>query len=452
MTSTLLSVNVGQPQTRPGGRRFVRSADLEGARRGSRRRARRQRRRRRPGRPPRARRAGQGRLRVRDRGHPLVGGRARPRAGLRRVRREPDDRGHRRQRRPCRGALGDRHGRARGLRAAACRASSSRSEWATRSSRSSSSPPGRPGRIPADRAEGEIGAGDAVESSAARPRRHDAADEHALLVDHACCRSCSPRRGSSTEWRDWIAARRVIAKVEPITTARALRGPFDYLRPDGVEKGSLLVVPFGRRDVTGVVVGLAERSDVPAEKLVAPRRVLEERVPPELVDLAAWMAREYCSTFARALQLVLPPTGRARRRPRCGRRRATRPTPRRRRARLDRAASATLLASLPRFAGPDLRVAAAPGGRAAWCRRAARRSAARPSTSPVGARGERPRAHARQARRADATIVRRRSRGDSGCCCTASPARARPRSTSARSRRCSRRGAGRDRPRARRSR
>jgi primosomal protein N' (replication factor Y) (superfamily II helicase) len=100
-----------------------------------------------------------------------------------------------------------------------------------------------------------------------------------------------------------------IAKVEPITTARALRGPFDYLRPDGVGKGSLLVVPFGRRDVTGVVVDVAASSEVPAEKLVAPRRVLDERLPPELVDLAAWMAEEYCSTFARSLQLVLPPTG-----------------------------------------------------------------------------------------------------------------------------------------------
>ena len=104
-------------------------------------------------------------------------------------------------------------------------------------------------------------------------------------------------------------ARELIAKVEPITTARSLRGPFDYVVEEGVEKGALLVVPFGRRDVTGVVVGLAERSDVPPEKLVRPRRVREERVPAELVDLAEWMAREYVSTFARALQLVMPPTG-----------------------------------------------------------------------------------------------------------------------------------------------
>ena len=47
-----------------------------------------------------------------------------------------------------------------------------------------------------------------------------------------------------------------------MTTARALRGPFDYrlppeLRGGKVKVGSMLVVPFGRREVLGVVVGLA---------------------------------------------------------------------------------------------------------------------------------------------------------------------------------------------------
>ena len=102
-----------------------------------------------------------------------------------------------------------------------------------------------------------------------------------------------------------------VAKVEPITTARALRGPFDYLRPDGVGVGSVLVVPFGHRDVVGVVVGLAERSELADDRLVAPRRVLDHDLPPELVELAVWMADEYCSTPARALALVSPPAGRA---------------------------------------------------------------------------------------------------------------------------------------------
>jgi primosomal protein N' (replication factor Y) (superfamily II helicase) len=31
-----------------------------------------------------------------------------------------------------------------------------------------------------------------------------------------------------------------VIKVEPLTTARALRGPFDYRRPEGVDVGSIL--------------------------------------------------------------------------------------------------------------------------------------------------------------------------------------------------------------------
>jgi primosomal protein N' (replication factor Y) len=101
-----------------------------------------------------------------------------------------------------------------------------------------------------------------------------------------------------------------IARIEPITTARALRGPFDYRLGDdhaGVGVGAALEVPFGGRSVLGVVTGTASESDVPAEKLVAPLRRLDAAVPPDLVRLALWMAEEYCSTRARALQLVLPP-------------------------------------------------------------------------------------------------------------------------------------------------
>jgi len=66
-----------------------------------------------------------------------------------------------------------------------------------------------------------------------------------------------------------------IAQVEPLRSTRALRGPFDYRLSEpfadaGV--GSLLIVPFARREVIGVVVGLAEHSEVPAEKLLTPTR------------------------------------------------------------------------------------------------------------------------------------------------------------------------------------
>jgi primosomal protein N' (replication factor Y) len=113
------------------------------------------------------------------------------------------------------------------------------------------------------------------------------------------------------------AATSVIVKVEPMTTARALRGPFDYRLPDEIRAGvgSMLVVPFGRRQVLGVVVGLADSSDVAEEKLLEPVRALDDgppALPEELVGLAEWIAAEYCSTISRALGLVLPP-GAARR-------------------------------------------------------------------------------------------------------------------------------------------
>jgi primosomal protein N' (replication factor Y) len=102
----------------------------------------------------------------------------------------------------------------------------------------------------------------------------------------------------------------VIAKVEPLTPARALRGPFDYRLPgdmDEVGVGSMLVVPFGRRRLLGVVVDLAEESELPPERLVEPLAALDRGVPPELVRLGLWAAEEYCSTPARGLALVLPP-------------------------------------------------------------------------------------------------------------------------------------------------
>src|SRR4051812_20410251 len=76
---------------------------------------------------------------------------------------------------------------------------------------------------------------------------------------------------------------------------------------EGVEVGSMLVVPFGRRQLLGVVVALAEHSDVPPERLVEPLQALGKGVPAELVRLGLWVAEEYCSTPARGLALVLPP-------------------------------------------------------------------------------------------------------------------------------------------------
>ncbi|MGA7436438.1 MAG: primosomal protein N' [Solirubrobacterales bacterium] len=101
-----------------------------------------------------------------------------------------------------------------------------------------------------------------------------------------------------------------IARVEPLTTARALRGPFDYSIPERLGEigvGDVLQVPFGPRRLTGVVVELATETEIAADRLAEPVKVLGSGTTPELVDLGLWIAREYCSTPARALGLMLPP-------------------------------------------------------------------------------------------------------------------------------------------------
>ncbi|HEX2506545.1 MAG TPA: primosomal protein N' [Gaiellaceae bacterium] len=93
------------------------------------------------------------------------------------------------------------------------------------------------------------------------------------------------------------------ASVYPLVTARALARPFTYLA-DGLEKGSIVSVPFGRAHRRGVVVSLDDDAPEDVEP-VAVDAVLGA-VPAPLVDLALWLSDAYGSTPARALALVAP--------------------------------------------------------------------------------------------------------------------------------------------------
>ena len=90
----------------------------------------------------------------------------------------------------------------------------------------------------------------------------------------------------------------------PLVTARSLARLFTYSVPEGVGKGAVVEVPFGRGRSRGVVVevdgGAPEGIDV-----VPIGRVVEE-LPAALVDLALWLAEYYGSTPARTLALVAP--------------------------------------------------------------------------------------------------------------------------------------------------
>ncbi|CAB4863649.1 MAG: primosomal protein N' [Actinobacteria bacterium] len=101
-----------------------------------------------------------------------------------------------------------------------------------------------------------------------------------------------------------------IARVEPLTAARALRGPFDYLLPDGfpdVVVGTRLSVPFAGRKLEAVVTEVTGQSELPESRLAKPTKIVEPSIPEDLVAMALWMAGAYCSTPARALALVSPP-------------------------------------------------------------------------------------------------------------------------------------------------
>ena len=103
----------------------------------------------------------------------------------------------------------------------------------------------------------------------------------------------------------------VIARVEPLTTTRRLSGPFDY-RVEGPSRSARsCACRSGTRSSTGSSWASRRRPRSPDEKLVDVTSVRGDSIPRDLVDLALWMAEEYCSTPARALALVSPPPGKA---------------------------------------------------------------------------------------------------------------------------------------------
>jgi primosomal protein N' (replication factor Y) (superfamily II helicase) len=100
----------------------------------------------------------------------------------------------------------------------------------------------------------------------------------------------------------------LIARVHPLVTARAVDRPFDYDIPEAlagrVAAGSIVRVALGAREVDGVVESLGEPG---GDAELKPLIDVTGRVPPALLELAAWIAEQTASTTARALALVIPP-------------------------------------------------------------------------------------------------------------------------------------------------
>jgi len=92
-----------------------------------------------------------------------------------------------------------------------------------------------------------------------------------------------------------------------------LRRLLDYLAPQGVPHAALrpgvrLRVPFGRREVVGVLVEVVQHSEVPADKL-KPALQLLDRTPPlpaPLFKLCLWTAQYYQHSLGDTLSWALP--------------------------------------------------------------------------------------------------------------------------------------------------
>ena len=94
-----------------------------------------------------------------------------------------------------------------------------------------------------------------------------------------------------------------------------LRRLFHYSVPDGladrIDVGHRVLIPFGRRDRTGICVAFPESSDIPALKPV--REILQPdcRFDAHLLELTGWVSRYYHAPWGEVLEAALPPPIRA---------------------------------------------------------------------------------------------------------------------------------------------
>jgi len=102
----------------------------------------------------------------------------------------------------------------------------------------------------------------------------------------------------------------VFRAIARVALDLSLRKEFDYAVPEEwretIEIGSRVKVPFGRRDVLGVVTALVSESPHTALKSIS--RVLGEQslVTAPVLRLARWIAEYYCCPLEAVLRTMLP--------------------------------------------------------------------------------------------------------------------------------------------------
>ena len=104
-----------------------------------------------------------------------------------------------------------------------------------------------------------------------------------------------------------------LSKFVQVVIASPVRHHFDYLPAEGLKAADYLVgsrveVPFGRRNMTGIVIGHCQTSSIAADKLKAIRQKLDSTaiVSEDLLSLAEWMSNYYHHPYGDTLLSLLP--------------------------------------------------------------------------------------------------------------------------------------------------
>lgn len=100
----------------------------------------------------------------------------------------------------------------------------------------------------------------------------------------------------------------MIAKVIVDISASEIDRVFDYRTIDGVQRGSRVSVPFGKQNIEGYVIALAESTNVPPEKLKDIAAVLDDRpiISEEFLNLCDYMTERFHLRKIDVFRLFLP--------------------------------------------------------------------------------------------------------------------------------------------------
>lgn len=98
-------------------------------------------------------------------------------------------------------------------------------------------------------------------------------------------------------------------KIAKVALPVPMFGLFDYLCPKDLEQiGVRVAVPFGRQKKVGIIVSFSENSEIPANKLRAIDKVLDEKpiFNDDIWQLLIWACNYYHSPLGEAFNLALP--------------------------------------------------------------------------------------------------------------------------------------------------